>query len=263
VPRLALVGNLSRDLVDGGPPRIGGAPYHCGRALRILGARATILARCAPADTLEFRRGFAELGLPVTLVSGSETTSFSFAYEGERREMRVERLGDSWSPADVAALPPGGWVHAAPLLRDDFPPATLAALARGRRLSLDGQGLTRGRVIGPLRLERDADPALLEHVSILKLAEEEAQALAGGLDPRALAGLGPREVVITFGSRGSLVVADGQAVEVRARHVDGDPTGSGDAFAVAYLAGRASGHAPAAAARLATALVGAMLSGAR
>jgi sugar/nucleoside kinase (ribokinase family) len=261
VPRLALVGNLSLDRVDGGPPRLGGAPFHCARALRILGLRATVLARCGPADVRKFRRGFARLGVPVTLVEGKATTTFAFAYDGERRDMSVEAVGDVWSPADVAQLPPGGWLHAAPLLRGDFPAETLEALARRRRLSLDGQGLTRTRKTGPLRLDGDGDPALLGHVSILKLAEEEAEALVGGVDAQALAGLAPPEVVVTFGSRGSLVLANGEAVRVPARHADADPTGSGDAFAIAYLASRASGHAPAAAARLATALVAAMLGG--
>jgi sugar/nucleoside kinase (ribokinase family) len=261
VPRLALVGNLSFDLVDGRPPRLGGAPIHCARALRLLGVRATIVARCAAADVRAFRRGFAELGLPVTLVGGEGTTTFSFNYDGDRRTMSVERVGDVWSPGDLPRLARGGWVHAAPLLQGDFPAETLAVLARGRRLSLDGQGLTRVRDAGPLRLEGNRDPAVLQHVSILKLAAEEAEALVGNVNPRVLAELGPPEVVVTFGSRGSVVVADGEATEIRARHVDADPTGSGDAYGIAYLAARASRHPPAAAARLATALVGALLRG--
>jgi sugar/nucleoside kinase (ribokinase family) len=261
VPPLALVGNLSLDLIDGGPPRIGGGPIHCARALRLLGTRAAIVARCAPGDAGAFRRGFARLGLPATLVPGTATTTFSFSYDGDRREMNVERVGDVWSREDMEAVPRGGWVHAAPLLRGDFPAATLATLARGRRLSLDGQGLTRARAMGPLRLERDPDPELLRHVTVLKLAEEEAEALVGGLDTDALAALGPPEVVVTFGSRGSLVIADGRAERVRAHLVTEDPTGSGDAFSIAYLAARASGHVPVAAARRATALVGLMLSG--
>jgi sugar/nucleoside kinase (ribokinase family) len=127
-------------------------------------------------------------------------------------------------------------------------------------VSFDGQGLTRPRTTGALRLDGRPDPELLRHVAILKLAEEEAQALVGGLDTAALAALGPPEVLVTFGSEGSLVIAEGRAERVRARHVDADPTGSGDAFSAAYLAARASGHAPVAAARRATALVGLMLS---
>ena len=262
MPPLALVGNLSFDLIDDGPPRIGGAPLHAARAWRALQVRVTTIARCAPADERRFRRGFARLGLPAHLLPGSSTTTFAFTYDDDRRLMRVERIGDVWSPQDVVQLPYGAWVHVGPLLRGDFPARTLAAIARGRRISLDGQGLTRVRAVGPLQLERDPDlDQLLRLVSILKLAEEEAVALVGGLDAEALAGLGLPEVVVTFGSRGSLVIAGGKATEVKARYVATDPTGSGDAFAATYLASRASGHAPPAAARRATELVGAMLRG--
>ena len=76
---LALVGNLSLDLIDGGPPRTGGAPFHCARALRLLGTRATIVARCAPRDAATFRRGFARLGLPATIVPGTYRLTFDLA----------------------------------------------------------------------------------------------------------------------------------------------------------------------------------------
>jgi YD repeat-containing protein len=260
VPPLALVGNLSFDLVDGGLPRIGGAPIHCGRALRMLDARAVVIAHCARDDRERFRRGFARLGLPVTLrATEGDTTTFAFTYDGDRRLMRVTRIGDVWDVPDVATVPSGAWVHVGPLLRGDFPRETLAALARGRRVSFDGQGLTRVRAVGPLQLEPEPDAEMLRYVSILKLAVEEAEALVGGIEPNALAALGPPEVVVTFGSDGSLVVADGRVTEVRAHHVDADPTGSGDAFAAAYLVSRARGHAPSAAARQATGVVGEML----
>jgi sugar/nucleoside kinase (ribokinase family) len=261
VPPLALVGNLSFDLVDSGAPRIGGAPIHCGRALRMLDAHATVLGRCARADRRRFQHGFARLGLPATVHAEDDaTTTFAFTYEGDRRIMRVTSIGAAWSTPDLAAVPRGAWVHVGALLRGDFPAAVLAALAHGgRRLSLDGQGLTRVREVGALRLEADPDLDILRHISILKLAVEEAEALAGGLEAQALAALGPPEVLVTFGSDGSLVVSNGRATEIRARHVDADPTGSGDAFAAAYLVGRAHGHRPPAAARRATAVVGDML----
>src|SRR5205085_883611 len=97
----------------------------------------------SPADAFvrdrDFRRAFARIGLPVTLVPGTETTTFALTYRGDDREMTVERLGDAWHPQDVAAVPRAAWVHVAPLLRGDFPAEMLAALARGRRLSFDGQ----------------------------------------------------------------------------------------------------------------------------
>jgi sugar/nucleoside kinase (ribokinase family) len=255
VPQLALVGNLSRDLVDGRAPRIGGAPYYAARAWRALGSRATIVTRCAPEDRTAFLRGLSALGLPVIMLPAERTASFSFHYNGSVRVMTVEQPGEEWSPADIDAVPAGAWVHIAPLLRSDFAADTLAALASGRRLSLDGQGLVRVPEPGPLRLDGDFDPAVLEHVQILKLAEEEAEVI-GAVDR-----LGVPEVLVTYGERGSCVYAAGRKEDVGAWPVAADPTGSGDAFSAAYLAGRSQGLSPVSAARRATALVGALLAG--
>ncbi len=46
-----MIGNLARDVVAGGPPRPGGAPFHAARALRLLGGRTRIVARCARRPT--------------------------------------------------------------------------------------------------------------------------------------------------------------------------------------------------------------------
>ena len=255
MPPLALVGNLSRDVVDGGAPRIGGAPYYAARAWRVLGTRGTIFTRSGPEDRIAYTRHLTALGLPVVSLEGTTTTSFSFHYEGDTRIMTVVQPGDSWTPADADVVPPGGWIHVAPLLRSDFPAETLAALAQRRHLSLDGQGLVRASEPGPLRLDAEFDPAMLEHVQILKLAEEEAE-VVGAIDKLAVA-----EVLVTFGERGSRVYYKGRSEEVGAWPVAVDPTGSGDAFSAAYLAGRAQGLAPVSAARQATGVVGAILTG--
>ena len=240
--------------MDGGPPRIGGGPYHAGRALRLLSARGSILARCATGDRRFVLPRLAALGVPLRVLDGTATAGFSFSYDGDVRTMSVDAAGDAWTPDDARALDRRArWLHVAPLLRSDFPAETLAELARGRRLLFDGQGLVRRPGLGPLQLDADFDPALLKHIAILKLAEEEA-AVLGGVE-----NLGVPEIVVTLGSRGSIVYAGGTEVHVTARALPSDPTGAGDAFSTAYLAGRAAGHAPAAAARRATAVVGATL----
>ncbi len=257
---LAVIGNLSRDVVGGGSPQAGGAPYHAARALRTIGCPARIVTKCAEADRCLLRR-LAALGVPVSWHSAATTSAFAFRYEGEERTMAVEAVGEPWRPEEAAAVGRARWVHAAPLVRSDFPPETLAALARGRRLSLDGQGLVRVPETGPLRLDDRFEPELLRHVSLLKLAEDEARAL-GALEEDGLRTLGVPEVVVTFGSRGSLVWAGGRAVRVPAVPVRGrvDPTGAGDMFAVAYLWARETGSEPAAAARSAGRVVASVLA---
>ena len=253
MPPLALVGNLSRDVVDGAPPRIGGGPYYAARAWRALGARGTIFTRCGPEERRAYSRRLIAVGLPVVFLPGKATTSFSFYYVDSTRVMTVEHTGDSWTRDDVARVPRGAWVHAAPLLRSEFPAEILGALARGRRVSFDGQGLVRAAKTGPLQLDGDFDRDALRHLQILKLAEEEAEVI-GAVDK-----LGVPEVLVTYGPRGSRVHCDGRWETVGAWPVATDPTGSGDAFSAAYLAGRSTGLRPVSAARRATALVSALL----
>ncbi|HEU5243348.1 MAG TPA: PfkB family carbohydrate kinase [Gaiellaceae bacterium] len=260
---LAVIGPLSRDIVDGRARGIGGPPWHAARALRAMQQEAMVVAKCGEPERRSYLRRLAALGLPVSLTAAGETTSFSFHYDAHGgREMRVETIGEPWSQADEPerALRRVEWVHVAPLLRDDFSPETLERIARRRRLLLDGHGLVRARRVGPLALDADFDGALLRHVSILKLAEEEARAILDGADLEELRGLGVPEVVVTFGAEGSLVLTRDAAVRVTARPARGDPTGAGDAFSVAYLSARAGGHRPISAARRATALVSALLS---
>jgi sugar/nucleoside kinase (ribokinase family) len=267
---VGIVGNLSFDRLDGAPPRRGGAPYYGGRALRALGRRGVLVAKSAERDRRALLTPLVCLGLPVFWRPGEagSTATFSIVYEGDDRRMAVEALGDTWTPQEARgwvaqALRGVAWVHVAPLLRTDFPPETLAELARGRRLSLDGQGLVRPGRTGPLVFDTGYDPSVLRAVTVLKLAEDEALALAPGLDADALGSLGVPEVVVTLGSRGALVLAGGVLHHVPARpaRVFGDPTGAGDAFSAAYLSARAGGHAPVPAAQRAAGLVADLLSG--
>ena len=251
---IALIGNLSRDLIPGRPPTVGGGPFHGARALQRLRVPARIVARCAAADRDALVRPVIRLGTPVRYVAGEQTATFSFSYAGDRRAMRIEALGDRWLPGDLPELPPTRWAHVAPLSRHEFPVETIAKLARRCRVSLDGQGLVRVPEVGPLRLDDDFDRALLRHVWVLKLAEEEAEVVGD------LQALGVREVLVTHGSRGATVYTAGTRELVSARGVDTDPTGAGDAFMTGYVVARNAGFGPVGAARRATAVVAAVLS---
>lgn len=254
---LGVIGPLSRDAVAGTPPRIGGGPWHASRALRALGLHALVFTKCGEPDRADFRRRLASLGVPASVSADGETTAFSFSYDARGvRTMHVDAIGDPWRAADApdALLRRVEWLHVAPLLRGDFDADMLERLARGRRILLDAQGIVRRRETGPLRLDGEFDPAVLRHVRILKLAEEEAEAIGD------LGGLDVPEIVVTFGSAGSRVITRDNTVEVPARAIATDPTGAGDAFAIAYLGARAEGHRPISAARRATALVAALLT---
>jgi sugar/nucleoside kinase (ribokinase family) len=258
--RVAVVGNLSLDHVEGGPPRPGGPPRYAARSLVTLGVPSLVRAKSAAADRARLVRPLEELGVPVEWRPGATTATYAFSYDGDTRAMEVRELGSPWSPEEVAGLD-ADWVHVGALFRGEFPEETLAALAETARLSFDGQGLVRPARLGPLELEPEPDTSFLRHVSVLKLSEEEARALAGSLEEAPLTELGVPEVVVTLGSRGAIVVAGRRLADVPAEPVDADPTGAGDAFAAAYVVERSRGHEPREAAERATRLVHSLLRG--
>ena len=261
--RVAVVGNLARDRIDGGLPQAGGCPFFAALALRLLGREGQIVTRCSDADRLLFNEQVDALGVPVTVLSSEHTSGFDHFYDGEMRRTEVTAIGDPWAPADATHLDPDvRWVHVAPLLRSDFPPEALAALAGGgRRLSLDGQGLVREPRIGPLEQNAAFDPAALKAVSVLKLSEEEARIVAAGrFDASTSQSLGVEEILVTLGSRGEEVWVDGVVTHVPTTPVLGvETTGAGDAFMVGYATSRIAGASPVEAARTASALVARML----
>jgi len=261
--RVAVVGNLSLDLVDGAPPRVGGPPYYAARALAALGAPALVRAKSAEADRPRVLRPLEALGLRVEWRVGETTATYAFSYDGDQRTMEVRGLGPAWSAEDFVGID-AEWIHVGALFRGEFPAQTLAALAEaGTRLSFDGQGLVRPARLGPLVLEPEPELSLLRHLSVLKLSEEEAVALVGDRDERSLSGLGVPEVVVTLGSRGCLLVTEHRLVEVPADPLEVDPTGAGDAFAAAYLEERSRGVEPRRAAERATQLVHDLLARSR
>lgn len=241
--RLAVVGQLSRDVIAGREPRIGGPPWHAARALRALDADARIVAKCGEPDAADYARHLETLGFPFELLAGVETTSFSFSYDdGGTRTMTVDAVGDPWRPEELV-LGDAEWVYVGPLLRGEI---DLAWVGEGRRVLLDAHGLVRVPERGPLRLDGAFDRAQLAHVSMLKLSDEEAE-VTGRVDVP--------EVIVTHGARGATV----NGVHVRSDPVDRDPTGAGDMFGAAYLVSRAEGADPVDAARRAAALVSELL----
>ena len=231
------------------------------RTLRLLGQPAVVATKLADED----RPRLAGLGLPVLAESAPRTIEFRIENDGDRRRIAIDELGEPWSVAEARgwltrALADADWVHAGALTRADFPPETLAALARGRVLSLDGQGLVRRAAVGDVVLDADYDPDVLRHVGVLKLALDELDALGLELTERSLGSLGVREIVVTLGQAGAVVYADGLAEHVPTIPLAGvDPTGAGDSWAAAYLSFRRRRHSPVSAARLANGAVGASL----
>ncbi|MGY1617273.1 sugar kinase [Geodermatophilus sp. SYSU D00691] len=126
-----------------------------------------------------------------------------------------------------------------------LPWAAKTAAEAGVRVSYDVN--YRSRLWEPAAA-RAATEALLPHVDVLLVGDEEAAAL-WGWDAAAcldrLPDAGPREVVVKLGARGCAAVVDGERLTAPGFEVrQVDPIGAGDAFAAGYLAATVWGHAP-------------------
>lgn len=192
-----------------------------------------IVAKLADADVPLFSPLLAQAPVPIQVLPASRTASFSMRWAGERRLLRVEAVGDPFTPEQLSgvlsgdgasALPrpgtpvsrPAGespgkpWVHLAPLLRSDFPDETIQMLSEtGFLISYDGQGLVRVPELGDLAVDERFHPGILDCISVLKLDELEADVVAGGsFDLQAAKRLRVPEILVTLGDRGCDLYAD-------------------------------------------------------
>jgi sugar/nucleoside kinase (ribokinase family) len=258
---VTVLGNLAIDLINGAPPSPGGCASFAGVALEFAGGPGQIVAMGAPEDHQLFAGVLDRFGSLVRIIDSDRTAGFSLDYvDVDHRAMSVTALGPVWGTAEIELADPATtWVHLAPLMRTDFPETTLALLAeRGHRVAYDGQGLVRADRVGPLSVNRDYPHSLLRDISVLKLAEDEAVIVADGeFDATTAEQLGVPEILVTLGSEGCDIYTEGDVVRVPAawRVTGVQATGAGDMFTACYVANRAAGADPVAAAERASELV--------
>lgn len=258
---VTVLGNLAIDVINGAPKSPGGCASFSGVALEAVGGPGRIVALAAERDHDLFDFLAERFGDMITILPADCTSGFRLDYvDVDHRQMSVDAIGPVWGRSEIeAADPDTTWVHLAPLLRTDFPPDALALLdERGHRVAYDGQGLVRADQLGPLVVDRHYPPELLSHISVLKLAEDEAVIVADGTFDEATAErLGVPEILVTFGSDGCDIYTEGSVIRVPAAwRVEGvQTTGAGDMFTSCYVANRAAGEDPRGAVERASELV--------
>jgi sugar/nucleoside kinase (ribokinase family) len=261
VQGVTVLGNLAIDVINGAPKSPGGCASFSGVALQAAGGHGRIVALADEKDHALFESLLDRFGSIVRILPADRTSAFRLDYDDvDHRRMSVDAIGPVWGRSEIeSADPDTTWVHLAPLLRTDFPASTLGLLAeRGHRVAYDGQGLVRADRLGPLVVDRHYPPELLRHISVLKLAEDEAVIVADGpFDESTAKRLGVPEILVTYGSEGCDIYTDDTVVRVPAAwRVEGvQTTGAGDMFTSCYVANRAAGADPRRAVELASELV--------
>ncbi|WP_308276260.1 PfkB family carbohydrate kinase [Prevotella sp.] len=190
-----------------------------------------------------------QAGIDVQVYPSSHTVYFENKY-GENQNDRTQRVLERAEPFTVDEMREvnAGVYHLGSLLSDDFSTEVVKYLSTKGRISIDAQGYlreVRGEKVYPIDWAEKLE--ILAHTDIIKVNEHEMEVITGLTDPRAaakcLAEWGVKEVCVTLGSEGSIILAEGKFYDIPAYEPKEivDATGCGDTYSAGYLWCRAQG----------------------
>lgn len=190
-----------------------------------------------------------QAGIDVQVYPSSHTVYFENKY-GDNQNDRTQRVLERAEPFTVDEMREvnAGVYHLGSLLSDDFSTEVVKYLSTKGRISIDAQGYlreVRGEKVYPIDWAEKLE--ILAHTDIIKVNEHEMEVITGLTDPRAaakcLAEWGVKEVCVTLGSEGSIILAEGKFYDIPAYEPKEivDATGCGDTYSAGYLWCRAQG----------------------
>ena len=182
-------------------------------------------------------------GIKVTVIPSHRTVYFENTY-GENQDNRSQRVLAKADPFTVEQLENinAHIFHLGSLLADDFSLDVVKYLSTKGILAVDAQGYlreVRGEKVYPIDWTDKVEA--LKYIDILKVNEHEMEVLTGQTDIKQaalqLAEWGVKEVLITLGSLGSIIYAEGtfHKIPVYPPKDIVDATGCGDTYATGYL----------------------------
>lgn len=240
----------------------GGTAFYFAHALSHLDHSGFKLLTSVGKDELKAVDDIRSLGIDVEVIPSRRSVFFENKY-GEDLNDRTQRVLAKADPFTVDNLKDANAriFHLGTLLADDFSLEAIKMLSTRGIVSVDAQGYlreVRGEKVFPVDWSDKVEA--LKHIHILKANEKEMETLTGETDPRKAAGKlaawGCREVLLTLGDHGSLILADGEFFNIPAYPTDKvtDATGCGDTYMAGYLYSRSKGAAYAEAGRFAAAM---------
>lgn len=182
-------------------------------------------------------------GIKVTVIPSHRTVYFENTY-GENQDNRSQRVLAKADPFTVEQLENinAHIFHLGSLLADDFSLDVVKYLSTKGILAVDAQGYlreVRGEKVYPIDWTDKVEA--LKYIDILKVNEHEMEVLTSQTDIKQaalqLAKWGVKEVLITLGSLGSIIYAEGTFHKIPAYPPKDivDATGCGDTYATGYL----------------------------
>ena len=242
---LAVIGHIVLDYISRGSKhyaaQMGSPCVYASLGARALNASVVVASKVGHDFGRERLVWLSSRGVNVEYVrqSNSQTTSFKIKYANGSRFMWVASRCAPLTRRDLSDLPASSALHIGPILNEIPLPLAISLTLRNSVTCLDPQGYLR-RVLrdGEIRRSKLRNRALLKHLDVLKVSEDEASALIGRTESSLkLDALGPEIILITKGKAGTMLwsrdhgVYTVPAYKTRVR----DPTGAGDALVGAFL----------------------------
>ena len=214
---VCVVGHVTRDRIrSDGVERngAGGVACYAALTLRRLGHRVAVITRLAGEDRDELLAELRSEGIAVYCGESTRTSSFECVYSRQVPDERILTVGavaEAFEPADLEGVF-ASWFYLGPLTNRDMSLGFVRAASARGRIALDAQGLVRQVDGCEIRTVRPVDvSSYLQNVSLLKADEREAATLSSENDleasARRLCEFGPDEVILTRGSKGSMIFA--------------------------------------------------------
>jgi sugar/nucleoside kinase (ribokinase family) len=226
----------------------GGTSYYFSKALRQMEVSYGLVTSVGQSEMPVVEALRAE-GIAVEAAISAHSVYFENTYSIDQ-DHRTQRVLQQAGPFTIEQLQnvEAQIFHLGPLLANDMPTELLNYLAGKGRLSLDVQGYL--RQVSSFQVQPTDWPAkkeALPYIHYLKANEHELEVLTGSTDlhegARMLAYWGVKEVLITLGSKGSLIYANEKYYTIPAYKPAQitDATGCGDTYMAGYLYKRIKG----------------------
>ena len=188
-----------------------------------------------------FAHGMSKLDTSDFLLVTALAVSEMDAVNQDNRTQRVLAKADPFTVEGLQDVDARIY-HLGSLLADDFSLDVIKYLSTKGMLSVDAQGYLREvRGENVFAVDWPEKEEALKYIHILKANEHETEVLTGCKNPREaalkLANWGVKEVLLTLGSMGSVIYADGEFHEIPAYPPTEivDATGCGDTYMAGYL----------------------------
>lgn len=246
---ICTVGHITKDIIKTRTEEKimpGGTGYYCSMALKSIGAKTALITKIGESDK-GLLDDLAKGKFPFFAKHSRKTTVFEnfYGHHIEKREQKVRAVADPFTLEDVSSIHSKHY-HIGPLTKCDIPIAVLEQIAKMGTLSLDVQGCLRKIESAAVTLaDWEEKERGRPFVNILKADENEARILTGKDEAKEAAidisAYDVNEVIITLGSRGSMIYTKGHFHSIPAfspRRCT-DVTGCGDTYMAGYLYKRA------------------------